>query len=105
MEQIYIKVTETSDVYESTEIYTDITDTYSTSFVMNDNLYILGAGTYLQVNESFVVSPVEDVAYVPTTLMTATQSGAGTTYEAINLLTPYRKNLFYTITEQKHMKQ
>lgn len=95
------KVTETSDVYESTEIYTDITDTYSTSFVMNDNLYILGAGTYLQVNESFVVSPVEDVAYVPTTLMTATQSGAGTTYEAINLLTPYRKNLFYTITEQK----
>lgn len=35
-------------------------------------------------------------AYVPTTTITRRPSGGGVSYEAVNLLTPYRKNAFQT---------
>ena len=35
-------------------------------------------------------------AYVPTTTITRSPSGGGGSYEAVNLLTPYRKNAFQT---------
>ena len=35
-------------------------------------------------------------AYVPTTTITRSPSGGGISYEAVNLLTPYRKNAFQT---------
>ena len=35
-------------------------------------------------------------AYVPTTTITRSPSGGGVPYEAVNLLTPYRKNAFQT---------
>lgn len=35
-------------------------------------------------------------AYVPTTTITRSPSGGGVSYEAVNLLTPYRKNTFQT---------
>lgn len=35
-------------------------------------------------------------AYVPTTTITRSLSGGGVSYEAVNLLTPYRKNAFQT---------
>lgn len=35
-------------------------------------------------------------AYVPTTTITRSPSGGGVSYEAVNLLTPYRKNAFQT---------
>ena len=35
-------------------------------------------------------------AYVPTTTITRSPSGGGVAYEAVNLLTPYRKNAFQT---------
>lgn len=35
-------------------------------------------------------------AYVPTTTITRNPSGGGVSYEAVNLLTPYRKNAFQT---------
>ena len=35
-------------------------------------------------------------AYVPTTTISRSPSGGGVSYEAVNLLTPYRKNAFQT---------
>ena len=35
-------------------------------------------------------------AYIPTTTITRSPSGGGISYEAVNLLTPYRKNAFQT---------
>lgn len=35
-------------------------------------------------------------AYIPTTTITRSPSGGGVSYEAVNLLTPYRKNAFQT---------
>ena len=37
---------------------------------------------------------VQDVAYVPTTTISAQPTGGGTSYEAVNLLTPKRINTF-----------
>lgn len=80
-----------------TPVYTDMAENTSRSFVMNGKLYILDGGTYLQVSVSDGVceaAPAAEFAFVPTTSIARTASGAGTAFEAVNLLTRKRKNSF-----------
>lgn len=78
-------------------VYADMAENTSRSFVMNGKLYILDGGTYLQVSVSDGVcaaQPAANNAFVPTTSIARTASGAGTAFEAVNLLTRKRKNSF-----------
>ncbi|MBO5975986.1 MAG: hypothetical protein J6P94_02255, partial [Oscillospiraceae bacterium] len=47
------------------------------------------------------VSFVRDTGYIPTTVITRRSDGGGSTYEAINLLSPFRRNGFQTDGEAK----
>lgn len=82
--------------YEPTMVYSGLTETFTSSFVMNDNLYIVGGGTYIEINEAFEVNAVDEIAFIPTVVINRSQSGGGDTYEAINLLSNWRKNSFKT---------
>ena len=82
---------------DMTPVYTDMAEDKSRSFVMNGRLYILDGATYLQVSVSDGVcaaQPAANNAFVPTTSIARTSSGAGTAFEAVNLLTRRRKNSF-----------
>lgn len=82
------------------EIATGLSERPTKSFMMQDTLYIVGGGTYLQYNSS--ISRVTDSAFVPTTVISRLPWGGGTAYEPINLLSTRRKNSFFsdTTTEQ-----
>ena len=79
--------------FESYVIYTGLTDARSTSFVYGGKLYVLDGAHYL-VYDGSAVHPVSEVAFVPTTSVTRQPSGGGTSFEAVNLLTPKRMNSF-----------
>lgn len=65
----------------------------SQSFVMGDCLYLLDGTTYRQFDGT-AVRPVAEVAYLPTVRIGAPPAGGGTDFEAVNLLTPGRKESF-----------
>lgn len=74
-------------------------EAFSQSFVMNGVLYLLDGQTYRAVRKNsagtaWEAVKVQDVAYVPTTTISAQPTGGGTSYEAVNLLTPKRINTF-----------
>ena len=80
-----------------TPVYTQMAQARSRSFVMNGRLYILDGGTFLQVRVSDGVctaEPVSNSAFIPTTSIARTPQGAGTAFEAVNLLTQKRRNSF-----------
>ena len=81
------------------ELCTDMNAAFSQSFVMNGVLYLLDGQTYRAVrrnaaNTAWEAVKVQDIAYVPTTTISAEPTGGGTSYEAVNLLTPKRINTF-----------
>ena len=81
------------------ELCTDMDEAFSQSFVMNGVLYLLDGQTYRAVRKNsagtaWEAVKVQDVAYVPTTTISAQPTGGGTSYEAVNLLTPKRINTF-----------
>ena len=81
------------------ELCTDMNEAFSQSFVMNGVLYLLDGQTYRAVRKNsagtaWEAVKVQDVAYVPTTTISAQPTGGGTSYEAVNLLTPKRINTF-----------
>lgn len=90
-------------VHAGTEIYKyaqtpvllrqNVTDGRSASFVAQGKLWLLTGGEYL-VYDGSAVTPVSDSAYAPTTVLSALPAGGGTAFEAVNLLTPARKNSF-----------
>ena len=82
-----------------TELCADMNTAFSQSFVMNGVLYLLDGKTYRAVrrnaaNTAWEAVKVQDIAYVPTTTISAEPTGGGTSYEAVNLLTPRRINTF-----------
>ena len=81
------------------ELCTDMNEAFSQSFVMNGVLYLLDGQTYRagrknSAGTAWEAVKVQDVAYVPTTTISAQPTGGGTSYEAVNLLTPKRINTF-----------
>lgn len=65
----------------------------SQSFRMNGKLWILDGMAY-RVYDGTECVPVREKAFVPTTTIGAPPSGGGTSFEAVNMLTPYRINTF-----------
>ncbi len=70
-----------------------LTDARSTGFYFNGELWILTGGEFLHYDGDLVYN-VADEAYIPTTTISAQPNGGGTSYEAVNLMTPRRKNTF-----------
>lgn len=62
-------------------------------FVFNDTLYVIGGDHYIYFDGT-EWHDVKETAYEPTTIIGATPDGAGTAFEAVNLLTTARKNSF-----------
>lgn len=78
---------------EPVQLYTDMNEEKSVSFLMGGKLWLLDGKTYL-VYDGETVQPVRDIAYVPTTTIGCAPAGGGTSLEAVNLLTPKRINTF-----------
>ncbi|MDY3617618.1 hypothetical protein [Agathobaculum sp.] len=77
----------------------DMNEAFSQSFTMKGALYLLDGKTYRAVRRNdadtaWEAVPVRDHAFVPTTTISAAPTGGGTSYEAVNLLTPKRINTF-----------
>jgi len=69
----------------------------SQGFAHGGCFYLLDGSTYRVISEGengLSVEPVSERAFVPTTVIGATPAGAGTAFEAVNLLTPCRRNSF-----------
>lgn len=77
-----------------TQLMTGIASTLSQSFMFEGKLYIIGCGKYL-VYDGVTVEPVENKAFIPTTVIGRAPIGGGTPFEAVNLLSKWRKNSFY----------
>ena len=60
------------------------------------NLWIVTGGGFYSYDGTEAKRVSASGAYVPTTTITRSPSGGGGSYEAVNLLTPYRKNAFQT---------
>lgn len=74
-----------------TELFTGMKPNKSYSFVYNNILYIKDGINYLK----FDGETLEDVVgYIPTTSIGRKPQGGGTTFQDVNLLSPYRKNTF-----------
>lgn len=83
----------TFDDTTATEIYAYMNDARSTAFSHGGNLYILDGADYkviTQNNDAYSVSSV--IGFTPTTVIGAPAAGGGTTFEAVNLISPKRIN-------------
>lgn len=72
---------------------TSLPDERSTGFYFEGDLWILTGAELLQYDGNLAHN-VEDIAYVPTTTIGAEPNGGGSSYEAVNLLSAWRKNTF-----------
>ena len=59
-------------------------------------LWIVTGGGFYSYDGTEAKRVSASEAYIPTTTITRSPSGGGVSYEAVNLLTPYRKNAFQT---------
>lgn len=81
------------------EIYYGMRECKSTSFIINNRMYIIDGENYLiyDGNEAYCKSAISD-AYVPTTYINIVPGGenadAGTEYQQRNMLSPYFKHTF-----------
>ena len=64
-------------------------------------LWIVTGGGFFTYDGAVATRVAAGGAYVPTTTITRSPSGGGVFYEAVNLLTPYRKNAFQTDGESR----
>ncbi|WP_283673828.1 hypothetical protein [Butyricicoccus sp. Marseille-Q5471] len=83
----------------TTELCIGMQQDFSQSFTMKGALYLLDGLTYRVVRRNeddtaWEAVPVNETAFVPTTTISAAPTGGGTSYEAVNLLTPKRINTF-----------
>ena len=79
-------------VGDSAEVlYTGLNEAKSGSFIY-DNVFYLKDGLHYLKYDGNTVSDV--VGYIPTTTIARKPMGGGTTYEDVNMLSPYRKNSF-----------
>lgn len=69
----------------------------SSAFIMKGQLFLLDGTTYWVAKKddaAWTVASVAENAFVPTTTISAPPAGGGTSFEAVNLLTPQRINTF-----------
>ena len=76
-----------------TELYTDLNETVSNSFIYDDVWYFKDGEHYLKYDGKEISDVVEN-AYIPTTTIARKPMGGGTKYEDVNMLSDYRKNSF-----------
>ena len=75
----------------TTQLYTGLNPARSQSFIYNNIWYFKDGINYLQYDGQTIG---EVVGYIPTTSIGRKPSGGGTTFEDVNMLSPYRKNTF-----------
>ena len=72
-------------------LYEGLAERKSNSFIYDDVFYLKDGLHYLKYDGETVSSVV---GYIPTTTIARKPMGGGTTYEDVNMLSPYRKNSF-----------
>ncbi len=92
-----------------TAIYTEMENKRSSCVQFANKLWLMDGKKLLVYGEdddqSFSVQKVEDIAYVPTTIIGANPDGSeGLVFEDGNLLSSYRKNSFYVDQENAATK-
>lgn len=75
----------------TTQLYTGLNPKRSQSFIYNNIWYFKDGINYLQYDGQTIG---EVVGYVPTTSIGRKPEGGGSTYEDVNMLSPYRINTF-----------
>lgn len=88
---LYLKPTSGSDI--GSAIYTGLADARSSSWQMDDKLYIAD-GKCLLVYDGSTIKKASDNARIPTLTIAKAPSGGGKQYDALNLLQPKFKELF-----------
>ena len=76
---------------EKTELYADVNNAKSDSFIYNNYWYFKDGKNYLQYDGNEIK---EVVGYIPTTSIARKPAGGGTIHEDVNLLSSYRINTF-----------
>ena len=74
-----------------TQLFTGLNPVRSQSFIYDSIWYFKDGKNYLQYDGETIE---EVTGYIPTTSIGRKPSGGGTTYEDVNMLTPYRENTF-----------
>ena len=87
-----------SNIYKFTDntiesIFTGVADKKSTSFFLNNKLYIMTGNEFLSYDGKSIVN-VRENAYVPTILISRNPTGGGTVYESVNLIGKKRIEAF-----------
>ena len=75
------------------KIYNQMNNIRSSYVIFDDKLYINDGLNYLVYDGTSIKNVSED-AFIPTTTMSRKPIGGGTIYQAVNVLTPRRKNSF-----------
>ena len=78
---------------QASVIFTGLNPRKGKDFIYNNIWYYKDGINYLKFNGT-TISSVETDAYIPTTSISRSPSGGGTTYEDVNMLSPFRKNSF-----------
>lgn len=78
---------------EPEALHAGLNESASAGFVMNGKLWILDGKEYLTYDGETVKS-VSEIAYVPTTTISAPPAGGGVSLEGVNLLSKWRINTF-----------
>jgi hypothetical protein len=76
---------------EKTELYANVNNAKSDSFIYNNYWYFKDGKNYLQYDGNEIK---EVVGYIPTTSIARKPAGGGTIHEDVNLLSSYRINTF-----------
>lgn len=80
----------------STELLSGLPRHKSRAAFLAGKLWIVTGGGFFSYDGTEAKRVSAGGAYIPTTTITRSPSGGGVFYEAVNLLTPYRKNAFQT---------
>jgi hypothetical protein len=79
-------------LYRGSEtLYEGLSEAKSQSFIYDDVFYLKDGAHYLKYDGENIG---DVVGYIPTTTIARKPMGGGTTYEDVNMLSPYRKNSF-----------
>lgn len=76
---------------ETTELYTELNEVESNSFIYDDVWYFKDGKHYLKYDGETIENVV---GYIPTTTIARKPMGGGAKYEDVNMLSEYRKNSF-----------
>ena len=79
-----------------TELLSGLPRHKSRAVFLAGELWIVTGGGFYSYDGTEAKRVSASGAYIPTTTITRSPSGGGVSYEAVNLLTPYRKNAFQT---------